>query len=94
MDGSWDHPETIGEPGAELASDATLRRAFELADMPVPTEIMEMVRREEGGLTVYACSTSMKLLDLPAAEVSKRVDHVAGLATMLETAEGAQILYI
>jgi len=94
MDGSWDHPETIGEPGGGLASDAILRRAFELADMPVPSEILEMVRREDGGLTVCACSTSMKLLDLSAEAVSARVDHVAGLATMLEMAEGAQTLYV
>ena len=94
MDGSWDHPDTIAEPGGGLASDAVLRRAFELSDMPVPSEILEMVGREEGRLTVCACSTSMKLLDLPAGEVSKRVDHVAGLATMLEMAEGAQVLYI
>lgn len=94
VDGSWDHPDTIAEPGADVGSDAVLRRAFEVSDMPVPTEILEMIRREPGGLTVCACSTSLRLLGLETAEVSRRVDHVAGLAAMLEMAEGAQTLYI
>jgi len=94
MDGSWDHPDTIAEPDGGLGSDAVLQRAFELSDMPLPSELLEMVRREQGKLTVCACSASMKLLDLPSGEVSERVDHVAGLATMLEMADGAQTLYI
>ena len=69
MDGSWDHPDSIGEPDGALASDAVLRRAFELSDTPVPSEILEMVRREEGRLTLCACSTSMRLLDLPPEEL-------------------------
>jgi peroxiredoxin family protein len=93
--GEWDDPETLLDaPDGAPPWAQTLRRAFALSESPSPYEILDMARKEPGGLTVCACSTSMKLLGLQAADVRARVDEIVGHATMLDLAADAQILYI
>ena len=96
MDNSWDDIESMtrGESSAgEWAK--TLQRNFELSGSPSPYNILEMARKETGGLKICACSTSMKMLGLEPADVKKRVDEIIGLATMLDlSSDTNQILYI
>jgi peroxiredoxin family protein len=97
VDGSWDD---VGlAPGAGSPDWArTLERSFGLADTPSLYDIIDMAKKERGGLTVCACSTSMKMLGLdPAAVKAARggVDEIVGHATMLEiAAQTNQVLYI
>lgn len=94
MNGEWDDPATIVDAG-EAAWRRTLSRSFETADTPSPLEMLDMARRAEGGLTVTACSTSIRMLGLDTAAVKARVDHIAGLHAMIEIAADAQpALYI
>lgn len=94
MSGAWEDTDTIkGERNAAWRNH--LARNFELADLPSPHDMLAMAKKESGELSVYACSTSLRMLDLDTAEVKRRIDHVAGLATMLEIAAGtANVLYI
>lgn len=93
--GQWDDPEALfHEPAGAPAWAQKLRRSFALSDSPSPYEILELARKEPGGLTVCACSTSAQLLGLEPADVRGRVDEIVGHAAMLDLAADAQLLYI
>jgi peroxiredoxin family protein len=84
-EGRWSEVDVA--PEGATGPLAQLQRGFELANVPTLEEMLERARAEKGGLTVIACSTSMKLLDLEPKELTRRgVDQVAGLPTMLELA--------
>lgn len=94
VDGSWDD---IGLelPAGSLPWAKTLQRNFELADTPSLYDLIDMAKKEKGGLTVCACSTSMNMLGLDPARVTACVDQVMGHAAMLEIAGRTdQVLYI
>lgn len=93
VQGTWDNVGATLTADASSPWRATLARAFELADAPSLYATLEASRR--AGTRVFACSTSVRYLDLDAATVGARVDAIAGLATMLEAAgDDAQIIYI
>ena len=94
VDGSWD--DVLSEPARNAPDWArTLARSFELADTPSLYEVIDMAKKETGGLTVCACSTSMKMLGLEPAAVGPKVDQIIGHATMLDIASQTnQVLYI
>jgi len=95
VNGQWDDPEALLDvPEGAPPWAETLRRAFALSESPSPHEILDMARKEPGGLTVCACSTSTKLLGLEPADVRGRIDEIVGHATMLDLAADAQVLYI
>jgi len=94
VDGSWDDA-TLDPREADLDWGRTLARSFELSDAPSLYEVVDMARKEAGGLTVCACSTSMNMLGLEPADVRTRVDEIVGHATMLEIAsQTSHVLYI
>lgn len=94
VDGSWDDVAVDVPEGAPRWA-RVLARSFELSDSPSLYELVEMARKETGGLTVCACSTSTALLGLDPAEVGRRVDQIIGHAAMLEIASTTdQVLYI
>jgi len=108
MSDEWDEVN-IYEPGEETSSSpdhpATsrntpgwlprLQRNIELANFPSLYELLERAKDESGDLTVSACSTSVRLLDLDPKNVNKRVDEIIGLPTMLQiSAQVSQVLYI
>jgi len=95
VDGTWRDPDALFAASGDAGPWAEkLRRSFALSDAPTPDEILDMARRERGGLTVCACSTSTKHLGLEPAEVARRVDEIVGHATMLDLSADAQVLYI
>ncbi len=102
MAGEWDRmrlsppaSRADGEPGSPPRWFRTLEKRFDLATLPSLYEVLERAKDEEAGVTVYACSNSMRYLDLEPSEVNLRVDGIVGLATMLELSEDAcQILYL
>ncbi|NIM20604.1 MAG: hypothetical protein GTO51_10310 [Candidatus Latescibacteria bacterium] len=103
MSGSWDdvNVSAAGEgdrpdvkrsgPSAEDPCGAEeLQRGFERANIPSLYGLLEKARRESGGVTVCACSTSVRLLNLDPASVKARVDEIVGLSTMLQIASEAE----
>ena len=88
--GSADSPAGEPPPWAR-----TLQRSFELANVPSLYEVLEQAREGEGGLSVYACSNSMRFLDLDSEDVKRRVDGIVGLATMLDiSSQSRHVLYL
>lgn len=102
VSGQWDDMELTpsagsrGDPPDETTPWArTLKRSFELANVPSLYRVLDRAKQGEGDVTVYACSDSMRLLDLEPAVVKERVDGIVGLATMLDISETAsRVLYL
>ena len=94
VDGSWDDVAPVNaDETIEWAG--TLSRSFALADTPSLYELLDMAKKEKGGLTVCACSTSINLLGLDPGVVGEKVDQVVGHAAMLDiAADSNQVLYI
>jgi len=85
--------ENLG--GGEAPWAEAVAGAFELANVPSLHKILDMARNESGGVSVYACSASIRLLGLDPAEIKTKVDEIVGLATMLElSSHDGQVLYL
>jgi peroxiredoxin family protein len=90
VDGTWDD---IAVGGGE--SGSRLEAGFESANLPSLYKMIEKARGEDGGLRIYACSSSVRVLGADMAVVRERVDDVVGLTSMLKIAGTAdQVLYI
>jgi len=102
MAGAWDEMNLSSSagrvdeaPGEPPPWARTLKRSFELANSPSLYGILEQAKEAEGEVTVYACSNSMRYLDLDPDVVKRHVDGIVGLATMLEVSSRAcQVLYL
>ncbi len=94
VSGTWDDPASITRQASDEPWAARLARGFEMSEIPSLDELLETLRAGEPPLRVAACSASMQFLGLTAAQVQPKVDRIAGLATMLELADGAQVLYL
>lgn len=102
MAGAWDEMGLTPSAGrrGEVPPDApewhrALDRSFDLANLPSLYDVLERARQGDGEVLVYACSNSMHYLGLEPGDVSRRVDAIAGLATMLEVSTGDyQVLYL
>jgi peroxiredoxin family protein len=72
-----------------------LQRNIELANFLSLYELLTKAKGESGDLTICACSTSVRLLELDPKAVKKRVDEIVGLPSMLQiSARASQVLYI
>jgi peroxiredoxin family protein len=95
VQGSWDDPGTLtGDEWDALPWRGAMARGFDALDAPSPTEMLNDARLA-GNVTLFACSTSVRVLGIEPAELMPRVDAIVGLATMLEAAgDDAQTLYL
>jgi len=100
LDGTWD-TVGIGDEAAE-ASDSSapskelarrLERGFEDAAFPSAYEMLQKARNEGGGVKIYACSASVRVLGLDPEAVRRQVDEIVGLSTMLRIAESARFAW-
>jgi peroxiredoxin family protein len=71
----------------------SLRRGFAEADLPPVAEIIQKARNADGGLTLYACSASVRIMGLDPGEVRGKVDEIVGLPTMLQIAESSRFAW-
>lgn len=67
----WDEPDP--EPPLEAAT-------LDARGAPQLSRLVDTAR-QSGNLRLYACSASMRFLELPAAEVQAKVDVIAGWQT-------------
>jgi peroxiredoxin family protein len=100
IDGTWDtiRMEDSGPAGEEALArpeqlTGRLERGFEDAAFPSMYDMLEKARHEEGGLKLYACSSSVRVLGLDPGAVRPRVDEIVGLPTMLRVAESARFAW-
>jgi len=100
VDGGWDaiafeekQAETSGDDARSKDLARRLERGFENAALPSVYEMIERARREEGGVRIYACSASVRLLELDPGAVRGKVDEIVGLPTMLRIAESARFAW-
>jgi peroxiredoxin family protein len=106
MDGTWDQVDITSDDGGRSRSGESLeekriaclqrlQKSFELSGHPSLYEMLDSARKEDGGLTVCACSASVRLLSLDPSRVKEKVDEIIGLSTMLRiAAEAGHTLYI
>lgn len=101
VDGSWNDVTLLPEVGTSPYPKTqqkwleTLERGFELSNLRSLYDLLANAKREKGGLTVFACSASVKFLGLDPADVKIRVDEIVGLPTMWQVASKAdRVLYI
>ena len=60
----------------------------------IPT-IYEMIKQSKDiGVKIYACTTTMSLMDLKKEDFVPEVEDMVGAATFLEMSEGGQIIFI
>ncbi len=91
MHGTWDDVNMADRSAANApAWLADLEKKLELTNLPSTYDMLAKARAEAGGVTVFACSTSCKVLGLDRARVREKVDEIVGLPTMLQIAGDAR----
>jgi len=93
MEGSWNDTDSLAGPDSPPWQNR-LRNGFDMADTPSLYSLLDRAKQEPGGLTVCACSASTRLLGLDPSIVSKKVDQIVGLTTMLDLSKDARVFYI
>jgi peroxiredoxin family protein len=100
LDGAWDTIAVEKEPGGADGDDIgsielarKLERGFENAALPSAYAMLQKARSEGEGVKVFACSASVRLLDLDPDAVRQQVDEIVGLPTMLRIAESARFAW-
>ncbi len=72
-----------------------LQTSLESANFPSLYRLLEKSQNQELPVQIYACSTSVRLLNLDTREVKTRVGDIVGLSTMLQIAAGTKhVIYI
>lgn len=82
--------DEVDVPAYAAAQRGQLERGRKEARIP-PLKKMLDDARSVGPVTVYACSTSMKLFGISEAEALLVADQVLGTAAFLDRAQGAEV---
>jgi len=99
MGGAWEFVPQRAERGpvkgdaAETVVPTDLERGFAAAALPSVNAVLEQARNGPGGLHLYACSASVRILDFDPSEVRRKVDEIVGLPTMLQIAESSRFAW-
>jgi peroxiredoxin family protein len=105
MEGTWDDVNVADMTREEISVGEVpslpppwidgLHKNLELANFPSLYQLIEKARKQEIPAAVYACSTSVRLLNLDSHEVKAHVGDIVGLPTMLQiAAEAKHTIYI
>lgn len=95
MDGTWDDIRIGDGPRDPGGLGVKLEEGFEAANLPSLYKMLEKARGEEGGLRIYACSSSVRVLGADLSAVREQVDDIVGLTSMLKIADSVnQVLYV
>jgi peroxiredoxin family protein len=82
--------DRVDVPAYAAAHREALERGRREARLPPLRKMLEDAK-SVGPVTVYACSTSMKLFGVTEAEARKVADEVLGTAAFLDRAQGAEV---
>lgn len=87
VSGTWDEVD-LGAAGNNPPSwHADLQAGFESSNLPSPSELLHKAAGDAGGVKVFACSGSCRVLGYQPDEIRERVDGIVGLHTMMQIAE-------
>ena len=86
-------PNIIGVlPGMTAVVTNMIRKRISNVKLPSIPELIKTAK--ESGVKLYACSTTMDVMDVRKEDLIPEVDEVVGAATFLQLSEGGQIIFI
>lgn len=93
IEGVWDETGSLDRPDSP-EWQKRLKNGFDMSDTPSLHSLLDRTKDEPGGLTICACSASTRILGLEPSDVTRKVDQIVGLTTMLDLSKDAQVFYI
>ena len=86
-------PNIIGVlPGMTAVVTNMIRKRLSNVKLPSIPELIKTAK--ESGVKLYACSTTMDVMDVRKEDLIPEVDEIVGAATFLQLSEGGQIIFI
>lgn len=82
--------ESAKLPGIMSLGTGMMRGKIKKVGIPSLPELMKMCR-DTGNVKIYACSTTMAMMDVKKEELIDEVDEIVGAATFLDIAMDAQV---
>jgi peroxiredoxin family protein len=77
-------------PGIMSLGTGMMKGKIKNVGVPSLPELMKMCR-DTGNVKIYACSTTMAMMDVKKEELIDEVDEIVGAATFLDLAMDAQV---
>ena len=77
-------------PGIMSLGTGMMKGKIKNVGVPSLPELMKMCR-DTGNVKIYACSTTMAMMDVKEDELIDEVDEIVGAATFLDLAMDAQV---
>ncbi len=77
-------------PGIMSLGTGMMRGKIKKVGIPSLPELMKMCR-DTGNVKIYACSTTMAMMDVKKEELIDEVDEIVGAATFLDLAMDADV---
>lgn len=82
--------DKAGLPGIMTLGTGMMKNKIKSVGVPSLTELLAMCR-ETGNVKIYACSTTMAMMDVKKEELIPEVDEIVGAATFLDIAMDADV---
>jgi peroxiredoxin family protein len=77
-------------PGIMSVGTGMMKGKIKKVGVPSLPELMKMCR-DTGNVKIYACSTTMAMMDVKKEELIDEVDEIVGAATFLDIAMDADV---
>ncbi len=77
--------ESAGLPGLMAVGTGMMKDKIKNAKVPTLTDLLAMCRKM-GNVKIYACSTTMEIMDVKKEDLIPEVDAIVGAATFLNIA--------
>ena len=82
--------DKAGLPGIMTVGTGMMKGKIKKVGIPSLVELLEMCRETEN-VKIYACSTTMELMDVKKEDLIPEVDEIVGAATFLDIAMDADV---
>ena len=77
-------------PGIMSIGTGMMKGKIKNVGVPTLKELLDMCRETEN-VKIYACSTTMEIMDVPEEDLIPEVDEIVGAATFLDLAMDADV---
>ena len=82
--------ESAKLPGVMSVGTGMMKGKIKKVGIPTLTDLLAMTR-DTAKVTIYACSTTLKLMDVPKEDLISEVDQIVGAASFLDIAMDADV---
>lgn len=82
--------DKAGLPGIMTVGTGMMKNKIKKVGIPSLTDLLAMCRETEN-VKIYACSTTMELMDVKKEDLIPEVDEIVGAATFLDIAMDADV---